>query len=415
MTSRRSPSVFVEGRRHFRHECVGRIVGHKTNGQALRNEVRGGGMLREDVEHLEPVVHAAARGDGHAEHVLLAFIVDLFVELEIAALPRFADGPAGEAAGHFGHVLLGVAAIDAERVQFHQLAAVVFVQALAASAWYRSALRLPVIEIEQHGRALRRGEEQVFEMTEHMRADHVALVGGDHVAVRAFIEKDVEVVVPEIGQHFFELAVAVDGAEQFGFGEVLIDYLHGAVEDLDSAAKVGRRGRVHPLPDVVRQRIENIVLFGFGHGSDQRCLLRRLAGLENLLLLVVQLPCVGNVVERSSAAFLSSLFTLGFRDEFLEKVVAVGVRGKLLSAIHHRFDHLRRRIVAHQLSGGHAERVEGRQFGLKHRIFSDVGGMQLLFDPLFDTELFHGIEIARARSERQPVQGVNGFLVRRHL
>ena len=37
---------------------------------------------------------------------------------------------------------------------------------------------------------------------------------GDQVAVGALIEIDVEVVVPEIGQDFFELPVAVDRAQQ---------------------------------------------------------------------------------------------------------------------------------------------------------------------------------------------------------
>jgi len=34
-----------------------------------------------------------------------------------------------EGAGHLGHVLLGVAAIYAERMKFHQFPAVIFVQA----------------------------------------------------------------------------------------------------------------------------------------------------------------------------------------------------------------------------------------------------------------------------------------------
>ena len=51
---------------------------------------------------------------------------------EAAALPRVVDRPAGERARHFGDVLLRVAAVDAERVQLHQLAAVVLVQPASA-------------------------------------------------------------------------------------------------------------------------------------------------------------------------------------------------------------------------------------------------------------------------------------------
>ena len=59
-----------------------------------------------------------------------------------ASALRLADGPAGEAAGHFGDIFLGVAAVHAERVQFHQLAPVVLIQA-APAAPAGSRLRRP--------------------------------------------------------------------------------------------------------------------------------------------------------------------------------------------------------------------------------------------------------------------------------
>jgi hypothetical protein len=55
-----------------------------------------------------------------------------FVEFESASALRAIDGPAGEDAGHLGDVGLGVAAVDAEGVQFHQLAGIVFVQAFGS-------------------------------------------------------------------------------------------------------------------------------------------------------------------------------------------------------------------------------------------------------------------------------------------
>ena len=88
------------------------------------------GCRREDVEHLLAVGLAAARLDDVAEHHLLAGVVQARVEREAAALPRAVDRPAGERARHLGDVLLRVAAVDAERVQLHQLAAVVLVEAL---------------------------------------------------------------------------------------------------------------------------------------------------------------------------------------------------------------------------------------------------------------------------------------------
>ena len=121
---------FQERLRHLPNELFGRIVGDEANGKALRDEMGGGGMVGQNVEHLQPVAHAAAGGNSDAEHMLFAFVVDLVVEFKPAAAVWFANGPAGEAAGDFGYVLLGVAAIDAQRMQFHQLAAVVLIQAL---------------------------------------------------------------------------------------------------------------------------------------------------------------------------------------------------------------------------------------------------------------------------------------------
>ena len=59
-----------------------------------------------------------------------AGVVQPRVEREAAALPRVVDRPPREGARDLGHVLLRVAAVHAERVQLHQLAAVVLVETL---------------------------------------------------------------------------------------------------------------------------------------------------------------------------------------------------------------------------------------------------------------------------------------------
>src|SRR5271168_5558602 len=63
-----------------------------------------------------------------SEHELGVGIMQIVVELEFGSLARLLDGPAGEAARYFGDVFLRVAAVNAEGVQFHQLAAVIFIQ-----------------------------------------------------------------------------------------------------------------------------------------------------------------------------------------------------------------------------------------------------------------------------------------------
>ena len=146
------------------------------------------------------------------------------VELEAAAALRPVDCPASEDARHLGHVGLRVAAIDAQRVQLHQLARVVFIQALRRLALVHSAARnrpssrarraeriradaLGVVEIEQHGRAVRHGFKQVFKFAQRVRANHVALVADEvvrHLLVLAQV--DVEVIEPEVGHHFLQAA-----------------------------------------------------------------------------------------------------------------------------------------------------------------------------------------------------------------
>src|SRR5918994_5144823 len=98
------------------------------------------------------------------------------------------DSPAGQNFGELLNILLRVAAVDAERVQFEQLARIVFVQAsrllsalatTAASELRASrarADRLKVVEVHQHRRMSGRCEHHVFEPAEHVRPDCFALV-----------------------------------------------------------------------------------------------------------------------------------------------------------------------------------------------------------------------------------------------
>ena len=88
--------------------------------------------------------------------------------------------------------LLRVPAVDAERVQLEQLARVVLVQAARSAGGAHARLSsvaqrrvrrvhraLELIQVEQHRRALRHGAQQVAEVAERARPDHVAVVGRD--------------------------------------------------------------------------------------------------------------------------------------------------------------------------------------------------------------------------------------------
>jgi len=56
--------------------------------------------------------------------------------------------------------------------------------------------------------------QQVLEFAQSVSAYHIALISGDHVTIGPFADKDVEVVVPEVGHHFIQLAFTVDVAQQ---------------------------------------------------------------------------------------------------------------------------------------------------------------------------------------------------------
>ena len=184
-------------------------------------------MRGQDVEHPLTVADAASRRDAVAEHHLLAVVMQGRREAEAAALARLLDAPAGEGARHLGDVVLRVAAVDAERVQFQQFAPVVLVQPGRTSRHRSRRVEVrpvrvgthPVVQIEEHGGAFRRGAEQLAEVPEDVRADRLAFILGQQKPCRALLRVDVEVVEPEVGQHFVQLPLAVDGPNDLRVGQ----------------------------------------------------------------------------------------------------------------------------------------------------------------------------------------------------
>ena len=102
-----------------------RLIGHEMPRQLAGDMARRGRMDGECVQHVFAGLHAAV-GIALAQHGPLAGLVARGREEELARLHHrvgeIADGPAREDAGKVGHVLLGVAAADAQRVQLQDLA-----------------------------------------------------------------------------------------------------------------------------------------------------------------------------------------------------------------------------------------------------------------------------------------------------
>jgi hypothetical protein len=131
--------------------------------------------------------------------------------------PRI-ERPAGEHAGQRRDVLLGVAAVDTERVELHQFARIIFVEAgniRLGAGNPRSRIRArhrrqPVVEIEQHRRVFRGRPEQVAEFAQDVGPDRLAFVIGDQDVIEALAGNDVEMIEPELVHDLLELPRAVD-------------------------------------------------------------------------------------------------------------------------------------------------------------------------------------------------------------
>src|ERR1039457_4814116 len=77
----------------------------------------------------------------------------------------------------------------------------------------------PVIQIKHHGGTFRRGNDQVFKFPHRVRANRVALVGGEHPSISTLACKNIEMVEPERGHLFLKLALPINGAVNFRHAE----------------------------------------------------------------------------------------------------------------------------------------------------------------------------------------------------
>ena len=157
----------------------------------------------------------------------LAAAVDCACSRRVAGPADAVDGPSGQDLRQLLHVLLGVAAVDAERVQLEQLARVVLVQAaplaVAVAALTRAraagggADRLEVIEVGEHRRMLRRRQHHVLEAAQHVRPNHVALVAaGERRDENLRSRRDAQMVGPERDEPLDERPIAGHARGQRG-------------------------------------------------------------------------------------------------------------------------------------------------------------------------------------------------------
>src|SRR5215475_12667898 len=74
-----------------------------------------------------------------------------------------------------------------------------------------------------------------------MGTNDIPLVTWQLISVRAFSDEDVEVIEPEIGHHFLELALAVGCAQNLSIHEFFADQLLRILNRHGGLALVGRQ------------------------------------------------------------------------------------------------------------------------------------------------------------------------------
>src|SRR5262245_23480772 len=139
-------------------------------------------MRRENVEDSLAIRDATAGKNLVTEDNFLTVIMQSGPIQKQSLLVRLLNGPAAEASRYFLHILLRVSAVDSERMQFHQLARVVFVQTSVYSRRFVAFRRIrtrnarsPVVEIEEHCRRMRRRAQQIAKARERERPNRFAI------------------------------------------------------------------------------------------------------------------------------------------------------------------------------------------------------------------------------------------------
>ena len=177
-------------------------------------------MRCQDVEHTFAIPNASARKNLVAEHSFLAVIVQTGTVQKQSFLVWFLNGPAGETARNFLHVLLGVSAIHAHRVQLHQFARVIFVEAAVDSGGLVSFggirtgnARTPIIKIVKHRRRMRGCAQQIAEPAHNEGTNGFAIETGEQVTIVILVCEDAEMVLPKINHQLVKLSFAIHSSQ----------------------------------------------------------------------------------------------------------------------------------------------------------------------------------------------------------
>src|SRR4029078_8442709 len=107
-------------------DVLRRVVYDEMTRELRREESRGLGSARDEIEHCFTFLDAAARWEPLTENGLLARVVDVAIEQKLSGRP--VERPTRQRACNLLNIFLRVAAVHAQRVQLHQLARIVLVE-----------------------------------------------------------------------------------------------------------------------------------------------------------------------------------------------------------------------------------------------------------------------------------------------
>ena len=432
---------FQERLRHAVHQRGGRIIGNEALRQLVRNMVRRVRIARQNVEDFLAVFHSALV-NLVSEHGLHAGVMEALFKEKFRIAPRLPDAPSGERLRDVDDVILRVSAIHAERVQFHQLAPVILIQAallfrfricvgiVRISIRRRPSLRKsrpaewpaskrssahlapllqfllqflpgdgiggePVVQEKQHRGTLGRGSQQIAEFPHGVRADRVAFIFGDEPAVGALGGENVEVVVPEIHHHFLQLALAVNGARHLGHGKLGDNALRQAnLLVVDHA--IAEPALPLPLPFPFR-----------ADWHSGRCPSPRNSACACASAICMSL-CRRPVFRFAVAVLRVALHgRLHGRPHLFLLLFPVFLDGYAFAAR----GELRLGKFVQEFCGGHFQRGKTFEARIESGIINRIR-MQLLVDPFLQTHFLHAFEVARARPKTQAIERLqDGFVL----
>jgi len=364
------------------------------------------------------------------------------IELELSVASGIEDRPASETTGHRDDVVLGIATIDAEGVQFEQFAAVVLVQHRLLPRHpfrIRRRTRLPIVEIKLHRRMAGGGQQHAAETAEYMRADGVALVAGHHHPDIALVDRDVEVVDPEVDQYLFELARRIPRAQQLRLDRLRHHRLLRLSRDQRVALEDVRHLRLIDLPQhlhalltverlqqrdafVLRAALDNALLLSGQQVGERRpqttllSLTQLLIGRSGLVGLFLNLRQFGDELLRNDREDLHPLLAHERRQDGPLLLVRAVLQLEDLRGLQELRDRRagadgNRLIPLERLPHLQGKALQRLEFRLQCLAERDVFRVQLSLQPLRHPGATQLLDFTRERPVGEAIQDVSGLFV----